>query len=316
MRSLKIGSLNINGGRDRHRRALISEVAIQKRVDVLFLQETHTNPADEIDWGLWWEGSFTLSHGTNLSAGVAVLLRKDANIKVLSSTEVVKGRLLIVRAELEGSVFCFVNVYAPNRGTERVGFFTLLKNEIRNYHHDLIILGGDFNCTLDFTVDRTSEEPHPQSSQSLNSVIAHLDLLDTWRVKHPQSRQYTWVRVSNNRVSAARLDRIYISKSLSSRLVNSHISPVGFTDHHYVSIDLVISPGERVKSYWSFNNSLLQDRTFCRSFECFWQQWKFRRADFVSLKLWWEVGKAQIRFFLPAVYLPFDCKNKSGSSGA
>ena len=68
---------------ERHKRAFISEVTTQKRV-VLFLQETHTNPADKIDWGLWWEGSRTLSHGTNLSAGVAVLFRKHANVKVLS----------------------------------------------------------------------------------------------------------------------------------------------------------------------------------------------------------------------------------------
>ena len=86
------------------------------------------------------------------------------NVKVLSSTEVVKGRLLIVRAEIEGSVFCFVAIHATNRGTERVGFFTLLNNGVRNYHHDQFIISGDFNCTLDFTVDRTSEEPHPQSS--------------------------------------------------------------------------------------------------------------------------------------------------------
>lgn len=35
MQSLKIGSLNINGGRDRHKRASISEIAPQKRIDVL-----------------------------------------------------------------------------------------------------------------------------------------------------------------------------------------------------------------------------------------------------------------------------------------
>ena len=94
----------------------------------------------------------------------------------------VTGRLLIVRAEIEGSVFCFANIYAPNRGTESV-FFALLISEVGNYQHDQLIFGGDFNCTLDFTIDRTTEEPHPQSSQSLSGVIAHLDLLDTWRVK-------------------------------------------------------------------------------------------------------------------------------------
>ena len=47
MQSLKIGSLNINGGRDRHKRALIFEVATQKKIDVLFLQETHTIQTDD-----------------------------------------------------------------------------------------------------------------------------------------------------------------------------------------------------------------------------------------------------------------------------
>lgn len=179
---------------------------------------------------------FFLSHGTNLSAGVAVLFKPLVNAKVLSSTEVVRSRLLIVKAG-----FCFVNVYAPNPGPERVCFFTLLEKELVNYHQDQLITGGDFNCTLEFTIDRISDEPHPQSthSQTLNSVITHLDLLDAWRVKHPQSRQYTWVRIANGRVSAASLDRLYISQNLGSRLIYSNINPVGFTKHHLVSKGLV-----------------------------------------------------------------------------
>ena len=90
------------------------------------------------------QGSCTFSHGSFLSAGVAVLLRKNANVTILSSTEVVKGRLLNVRAEIDSSVLCFINIYAPNQGTERVGFFTLLKNEVRKYHQDQFMTGGDF----------------------------------------------------------------------------------------------------------------------------------------------------------------------------
>lgn len=98
MQHIKMGALNINGGRDMHKRALISEIVCQKSIDVLFLQETHTTWSDEVDWGLWWEGSCTLSHGTNCSAGVAILFNSSA--VVLSSTEVVKGCLLIVRVEV------------------------------------------------------------------------------------------------------------------------------------------------------------------------------------------------------------------------
>ncbi len=220
MRSLKIGSLNINGGRDRQKRALISETSNHKNIDVLFLQETHTITSDEADWGLWWEGSYNLSHGTNFSAGVAILFKTKTNATILTCTEKVKGRLLIVRAKIEDSVFCFVNIYAPNNGAERVVFYNLLKEELANYHQDKIIIGGDFNCTLHFTVDRIGEEPHTQSLQTLNTAILHLDLLDTFRIKHPLSREYTWVRVCNNQVAAARLDRFYISSSLSPRLLN------------------------------------------------------------------------------------------------
>lgn len=64
---------------------------------------------------------------------------------------------------------------------------------------------------------------------------------------------------------AARLDRIYISSRLNPGLIYSNISPVGFTDNHFVSIDMVSSPGVRVKSCWAFNNKLLRDSFFCQS---------------------------------------------------
>ena len=51
----------------------MSEVSSQKRIDVLFLQETHSDPAMETDWILWWGGPHALSHGINVSAGVALL---------------------------------------------------------------------------------------------------------------------------------------------------------------------------------------------------------------------------------------------------
>ena len=45
-------SLNINGWKDRQNWALIAEVSTLKNTNVLFLQETHSNPADEADWRL------------------------------------------------------------------------------------------------------------------------------------------------------------------------------------------------------------------------------------------------------------------------
>lgn len=44
-------------------------------------------------------------------------------------------------------------------------------------------------------------------------MLKKADLADTWRMKNPSSRQFTCVVISDAQVSAARLDRFYISGS-------------------------------------------------------------------------------------------------------
>ena len=60
MEVLRVGSFNINGGRDRLKRALISDTIQQKRLHVTFLQETHSEVDNEVEWAMWWEGQHTL----------------------------------------------------------------------------------------------------------------------------------------------------------------------------------------------------------------------------------------------------------------
>ena len=96
----------------------MSEVVKQKNVDVIFLQETHSDSLNETDWGIWWGGQYALSHGSNLSAGVAVLFSPSLNVNILSRTEIVAGRVLMVKAEIESFNFTFINMYAPNHGLE------------------------------------------------------------------------------------------------------------------------------------------------------------------------------------------------------
>ncbi len=137
-----------------------------------FLQETHTNKDSEIEWGLWWEGKFTLSHGTHNSAGVATLFSANMNVNILNVEEVVEGRLLLTQVEYEGIMFVFVNVYAPNSGPERQNLFMTLRNAIKEYDGGVcLVIGGDWNCTTVFTFDRNGEEPYSQSSVTLSKIM-------------------------------------------------------------------------------------------------------------------------------------------------
>lgn len=136
-----------------------------------------------------------------------------------------------------------------------------------------------------FTIDRTNEETHFQSASQLSKLIKEIDLLYMWWIKHPQARQYTWIKMMDNRVSAARLDRIYVSNHFSSRIIDCLIIPVGFTDRHLVSLTISMSKCIKKSSYWHFNTKLLQDINICKYFETFWQQWRLCKDTFENLKL-------------------------------
>lgn len=69
MGMIRVASLNINGGRDRSKRAMVAELINIKKVNVSFLQETHTDCKNEVEWCRWWEGESVFSHESNLSAG-------------------------------------------------------------------------------------------------------------------------------------------------------------------------------------------------------------------------------------------------------
>ena len=299
MAVLKVGSLNINGGRAPARRAAVAELGRSKHLDVLFVQETHSSVDNQVAWGLDWGGQVVLSHGNNLSAGVGVLFSRHLHPTDVAASEPEPGRVQVVRATIRGSPFIFINVYAPTSGTERVAMFSRLSTLLRQLHGSgaVLVLGGDWNCTGDASRDRNSEEPHPSSASLLSRVVEENDLLDTWRELHPSARQYTWVRVSSGAVSAARLDRVYISRSARTLLSRASITPVGFSDHHLVGVELVSQVPPPRPAYWRFRVQLVQDQAFCSAFSLFWKQWRLERGGFGDLVQWWEVGKVQVRQF-------------------
>ena len=59
---------------------------------------------------------------------------------------------------------------------------------------NILILSGNLNSTLDHTLDRNHDEPHPQSVNELRALITYHGLVDVWREEFPGSRQYTWIK--------------------------------------------------------------------------------------------------------------------------
>lgn len=75
-----------------------------------------------------------------------------------------------------------------------------------------LVLGCDFNCTVDATVGRNHLEPHGASKKCLLIELINYksnDLCNVWRFFHPAQRQYTWAHARDNSISLARLDIFY-----------------------------------------------------------------------------------------------------------
>lgn len=57
-----IASLNMNGARDRSKRVRLFELSKQKHMDVVLLQETHSDAGNDVEW----DGLSLLSHNTSI----------------------------------------------------------------------------------------------------------------------------------------------------------------------------------------------------------------------------------------------------------
>ena len=97
-----------------------------KRLDILFIQETHSTLDNDRDWKKEWSGDVFLSHKSFNSGGVGILFSN--NFKPVSYKEevVVEGRLLKVKAQYEDVKMFFIHIYAPTKGTDRLLFLDTL----------------------------------------------------------------------------------------------------------------------------------------------------------------------------------------------
>ncbi len=203
MGEVNIASVNINGARDIRKREILYEVFKLKKIDIIFLQETHSDIKNAVEWTREWDGISVLSHNTTVSGGVAVLFSQ--NFRPISYVdEIIKGRPLKVKALFENHVFVFICVNAPTSGVERMLFLNNLNSILQNVSsEEFLFLGGDFNCT-EQNLDRNHIEPHEPSRKRIIQVIKTHELSDIWRQFNGNQRQYTWSHARDNVLSLAR----------------------------------------------------------------------------------------------------------------
>ena len=228
-----------------------------------------------------------------VSCGVAILVfNKDICIENYHSDFF--GRVIKLDFSLDGfQNFRVVNAYFPSYYSERSDFISTFSQYLTGAKN--ILLGGDFNCILDADLDKIggNQNKGAVGSKKLKNILEQISLIDCFRHLYPKKRQVTWMRQN----VGTRIDRFYLSSLLKGMISDFETVPCSCSDHSFIVLNLTSSGNDAVtfgKSYWKFNNDLLEDENFVRSFRYFWAL--VSRTTNVTLE-WWDRMKEQIRLF-------------------
>ncbi|KAL9983202.1 hypothetical protein ACROYT_G005340 [Oculina patagonica] len=239
------------------------------------------------------------SHGSPNSCGTAILINNKANCTVLSTTPDPSGRFIISKIQVDDKVYVLVNIYAPNKDKDSVQFFnklhTLLQTENLDSEEN-IILGGDFNCPLNPTLDKRGGIMIPRKSvvSSIECLQNELDLIDIWRVQNPQTKSFTWSQ--NSPTVLCRLDFWLISNNLCDFVNSTDIIPAIRTDH--AAISLILGKVGEIKGpgMWKMNVTLLDDEEYLNYLSVNIPKWKSEGEKELSNKRSvWDWIKYNIR---------------------
>ena len=258
-------SLNVRGIRSSSKREALFCWLNERKYDVVFLQETYSTKDVESIWKTQWQGKSYFSHGSNHSCGVMILVKDDLDFKLNSLSSDDKGRYIIMEAEVQGSSFLFVNIYAPNTAQDQCCFYDNLNKDIEENiigKENRILIGGDFNVTLNPEWDCSGGNQSKKTSvKYVEDLCLDFDLIDIWRIRNPEVKRFTWRQ--KKPLIQRRLDFWLLSDTCQEDIEKSDIISSINSDHSAITLHFSsIGKQKNGPSFWKFNASLVDDTNF------------------------------------------------------
>ena len=258
---IKICTLNVKGLGDIKKRRQIFKWIRDNKICICLLQETHSTKQLENYWQAEWGYKAYFSGNSSNSCGVGFLINNNFEQNNITVTELIIGRLMVMKIEIQGIEVSIINMYGPNRDDTECVY--RLQEYIEENNTDNFLIGGDFNVVLNPSLDK--ENGLPNRNMRCRRVILTLsekhNLLDIWRFKHENVKQFTW-ESNHTPPIKCRLDYFLISSLLLNIVNTCEISTCIKSDHSPVLLDLCITKQKKGPGYFKLNNSILLDNEY------------------------------------------------------
>lgn len=291
---MKVVSINICGLVDPIKQQQVRQIIATDSIDILLLQETNITNSNLPNFQFKIPNHKIFNNpGPHRGSGLLTIFSNTFPTTV-THTIVFEGYISAFIFVLEHKKFILINSYIPNEQDLAKGILEVLKEYLTPFRNDIIIMGGDFNCTLEPFLDRTSGvEFHNISARTLLDLTEEFDLVDAFRGKYPASKQFSKYTRTASTLHGSRLDRFYVSLTAMRDTKDILYLPVSFSDHFSVHLIYTFIPTRT--AYWIFSNHLLNNRSFNRELEDFWIYWRSQKSRFPNISTWWDMGKVYIK---------------------
>ena len=168
--------------------------------------------------------------------------------------------------------------------------------EDKNYDSiSQLIIGGDFNAHLDPELDNAGGKTNKKDSvKNIIDITIAFDLVDIWRIRNTDKRQYTWRQ--KRPLIQRRLDYWLISDCMQDIIGHTDIIPSIKSDHSAITLQInSITDQARGPSHWCFNSSLLSDEKYIELISAKYDEWIQEFAEVHDNRLLWDLMKYRIR---------------------
>ena len=158
--------------------------------------------------------------------------------------------------------FRLVAVYAPNCAAERVSFFRRLAPFLDDTKR--LVLMGDWNEILDPKIDKVGRGTSKlgRCENSLVGLMTRHNLVDRFRLDHPEREIWTWLDRSPSAKVGSYLDRVLVRRADIDFVSCPTFHLIAWTDHKLVRVSLRLANRPSLAGYLKFNTSLLEIRDF------------------------------------------------------
>ena len=254
----------------------------------MLLQETHGTKKIERRWKMEWGGQAFFSHRDARACGVAILIRKGVKTKVYKTKKDTEGRLLYLDFQIQNIKCTIINCYGPNNDSPE--FYATLFEEAKEFSNENIIIGGDLNTSLSALDVKGTNMTNKKAGKMINEYIKSQNLVDVWRMKHPNLFQFTWKRM-NPKPVMERLDYFLISENLIGLIKDESIQPSYLTDHSF-PVFQIKTENTKGNGYWKLNTELLKNKDYIEQIREIIERLSHEHNDVIMR---WELIKMTIR---------------------